>query len=147
MSEESTRVQADTLADITAFDAVSENEVGVEVELMHQDGATGTGVFVTVIGQHADVCVKFTNQEENRKNREAVMAMRRNKPIPVQTLEEIRERSIQGAVIRVTGWRNVKQAFDPELLRQALKRNPHWVDQIYTVSNDVGNFTKAQQPN
>ena len=37
MSEESTRVQADTLADITAFDAVSDNEVGVEVELMHQD--------------------------------------------------------------------------------------------------------------
>jgi len=147
MSEESTRVQADTLADITAFDAVAVNEAACEIELKHLDGTTGTGVFVSVIGRHSDAVTKWRNKIINQRARDEHMAERRGKAAPPKTMEELFEQNLDGAVLIVTGWRNVKQPFDREVLRQALKRNPHWMDQIYDASNDLGNFLKAQQPN
>lgn len=130
--------------DITSFDAVSLSERGAEIELLAEDGATGTGVFVTVLGKNADAVRKYINGVLDKQAREASLAARRGKPVDPKSMEEIRAHNIESAVVRVTGWRNVRQAFDRDLLRQALQRNPHWVDQIVDASADLGNFTSAQ---
>ncbi len=77
----------------------------------------------------------------NQVMREQVMAAKRGKPVDPRPLEELREQNIEGAAIRVVGWSGVKQEFSADLMRQALRRNPHWVDQIVRESDDLGNFT------
>lgn len=128
--------------DITAFDAVAESEVGVDIELKHADGVTGTGIIVTVIGKHADAVVAFTRNVLNRMLRDEQLAKRRGKDVEVD-VEKLKEQSREDAAIRVIGWKNVKQEFSKELLKSVLVRNPHWIDQIVEASNDLGNFTKS----
>jgi len=135
---------AETLLDITEFDAVSESEVGHEFELVGIDGITGTGVIVTVQGKHADEVTKWTSGILTKMQREQQLAARKGKQVEPKSLEELREQNIAGAALRVTGWRNVKQPFSRDLLKVALRRNPHWVDQIIEKSDDLANFTKPR---
>jgi hypothetical protein len=128
--------------DITSFDAVAESEAGVDIELKHADGVTGTGIVVTVIGKHADAVVAFTRNVLNRMLRDEQLAKRRGKDVEVD-IEKLKEQGREDAAIRVIGWKNVKQEFSKELLKSALVRNPHWIDQIVEASNDLGNFTKS----
>lgn len=130
--------------DITAFDAVTESESGFEFELAETDGITGTGVFVTVQGKHADEVTKWTNGIVTKMQREHQLAARKGKVVEPKSLEEMRDQNVEGAALRVTGWRNVKQPFSRDLLKVALKRNPHWIEQIIEKSDDLGNFTKKQ---
>lgn len=130
--------------DITAFDAVALSDKGVEIELLAADGVNGTGVFVTVLGRNADAVRKHINAVIDKQTREAQYAARRGKQVEPKSMDEINAQNIESAAVRVTGWRNVRQAFDREILRNALRRNPHWVDQIIEASADLGNFTSAQ---
>lgn len=132
------------MIDIDAFDAVSESEQGHEFELKEKDGVTGTGVVLVVIGKHADAVTKHAAKIINQAQRDALMAQKSGKPAPMKTLEELREQNIEAASIRVTGWKNVKQPFSADLLKNALRRNPHWIDQIVEASDDLGNFSRKQ---
>lgn len=130
--------------DITEFDAVTDSENGYEFELKAVDGVTGTGVFVTVQGKHSDEVTKWTASIINKMQREAQIAARKGKTVEPKSMDEMKEQNIEGAALRVTGWENVKQPFSRDLLKTALKRNPHWVEQIIEESDNLGNFTKAQ---
>lgn len=130
--------------DITSFDAVKESEGGYEFELLHTDGVTGTGVFVTVQGKHSDEVKKWNGALVSKMTREHQMAARKGKPVEPKTLDELDAQNIEGASIRVTGWRNVKQSFNRDTLKAALKRNPHWIEAIVKESDELGNFTKAR---
>lgn len=132
------------MIDIEAFDAVADSESGHDIEMKQADGITGTGVYFTIIGRNADAVVKWISREVNKAAREQQMAERRGKTVDPTPLEEVKLKNMEGAAIRVTGWRNVQQAFSPELLRKVLTRNPHWVDQIIEASNDMGNFPQKQ---
>lgn len=140
MSEEQTSAGLD----ITSFDAVALSDRGVEIELLAADGVSGTGVFVTVLGRNADAVRKHINAVIDKQTREAQYAARRGKQVEPKSMDEINAQNIESAAVRVTGWRNVRQSFDREILRNALRRNPHWVDQIIEASADLGNFTSAQ---
>ena len=140
MSEIATK----TPVDITSFDAVAECEGGQEFELKDKDGMTGTGITLVILGKHADTVNKWINKIVNASIREQQIAARKGKQVEPKSIDEVREQNIDGAVIRVTGWKNVKQPFTADLLKTQLKRNPHWVDQIIEESDNLGNFSKAQ---
>lgn len=127
--------------DILGFDAVAQSEQAYEIELKDVQGE-GTGVYVSILGKHADAIIKWTSKIINQMERERAMAQKAGKQPPIKTIEELREQNVEGAALRVTGWRNVKQQFSQDLMKQALRRNPHWVDQIINESDDLGNFTK-----
>lgn len=133
--------------DILGFDSVADAERGFEIELAAPDGVTGTGVFVTVLGYNADAVRKFVNAFVDRQARKDTMARFKGKPPETPSMEEVHTRNIESAAVRVIGWRNVKQAFDQEVLKQALRRNPHWIDQIIKASVDIENFSTAQPSN
>jgi hypothetical protein len=134
---------APTAVDILSFDAVSEAEHGFDFELKGPDGMTGSGVTLTVIGKHADVVQAWNRKYLNGLIREQEMAKKRGKDVEPKSIEELRAQNIEGACLRVIGWKNVTQEFSTELLKAALLRNPHWLDQIVEASDDAGNFTKA----
>lgn len=125
--------------DITQFDAVTACEKGHSFELKGTDG-NGTGIALTVIGRHADPVNKWINKVVNQSIREQQMATRKGKTPEPKSLDDMRAQNIEGACVRVVGWSGVKQPFSVDLLRAALKRNPHWIEQIVEESDDLGNF-------
>jgi hypothetical protein len=130
------------LLDITSFDAVKESEEGYDLELKHADGSTDTGVIVTIIGKHSDVVVAAQRLRLNKLVREEQMAKRRGKDVEID-VDKLADQARDDAILRVTGWKNLKQEFSKELLKAALVRNPHWIDQIVSASDDAGNFIKT----
>lgn len=126
--------------DITVFDSVTACGNGHEFELLGTDGVTGTGIKLTVIGKHSEPVTKWISKVVSQSMREQNMAARRGKPVEPKSLDELREQNIDGACVRVTGWSGVKQPFAQDLLRTALKRNPHFIDQVVEHSDDLGNF-------
>lgn len=137
-------IATNSAVDIMSFDAVSESEAGYEFELKDKDGITGTGVYLTVLGKHADPVNKWITKIVNTQIRENQIAARKGKQVESKSLEEIKDQNIEGAVIRVVKWRNVKQPFSKELMAATFKRNPHFVDQVIEESDNLGNFTQAQ---
>ena len=127
--------------DILSFNAVAESEQGAKVALKHADGSD-VGITLFVLGRHADVVQKFTSKTFHKMQREEALAKKRGKD-NILNIEEMREQGLESAVIRVTGWEGVQQSFDVGILRDALKRNPHWQDQVLEASNDDSNFMKA----
>lgn len=130
------------LVDITAFDAIKESEAGFDVEMKATDGSN-TGVIFTVIGRYSEPVQKWSKKIFTEYQREQDLAKRKGKDLPPKSIDELRAQNIEGAVIRVTGWKNVEQKFTPELLKQVLENNPHWVDAIIEESDNAANFTKA----
>lgn len=127
--------------DILSFDAVSMCEQAIPLAMKGPDGTSETGVTLLVLGKHADAVTKWGNKLINDQMREAQIAQRKGRPLEPKSMEQVREQNYQGAAIRVVGWQGVKQPFEQELLMRALRRNPHWVDQIVEASDDLGNFT------
>lgn len=128
--------------DITAFDSVGKCEQGQPLEIKDENGEE-TGVILMVLGKHADVVTKWFSRVVNASMREQQQAQKRGKLVDPKSLDEIRAQNIDGAAVRITGWRGPKQAFDVDLLKSALGRNPHWIDQVIEFSDDMGNFTKG----
>ena len=59
-------------------------------------------------------------------------------------MEEIKRQNIDGALVRVVGWKEVNQEFSKDILRTVLEKNPPMIDQIVDASDDLGNFTKTR---
>jgi hypothetical protein len=131
----------ETTIDINSFDSVKQAESGFDLHLKNPDG-TDTGIILEIIGAHSNEVMAHTKQKLNKLIREETMAKRRGKDIETDA-EKILESAREDALVRVRGWKNVTQEFSKELLKSALLRNPHWLNQITEASDDAANFTKS----
>lgn len=129
--------------DILSFDTVADCAKGFELEMKSPYGDS-LGFSLIVIGKHSDAVVNWVNGIVNKAAIDAEIARRKGKPEQSKKMEELRAQNIEGALVRVVGWKGVKQEFDKATLKAAIEKNPHWVDQIVEASDDVGNFTKPQ---
>ncbi len=129
--------------DILSFDTVADCAKGFELEMKNPYGDS-LGFSLIVIGKHSDAVVNWVNGIVNKATIDAEIARRKGKPEQSKTMQELRAQNIEGALVRVVGWKGVKQEFDKATLKAAIEKNPHWVEQIVEASDDVGNFTKPQ---
>jgi hypothetical protein len=130
------------LIDITTFNAVKESEIAIPLSMKTTDGQD-TGVTFLVIGRYAEPVQKWSKRIFAEYQREADIAKRKGKEPASKSIDELREQNIDGAVVRVVGWKGVKQNFTKGILKEALEANPHWVDAIVEESDNAANFTKA----
>lgn len=128
--------------DITSISSVDRCANAAEMNVLDIDG-TEIGFQFLVLGAQADAVVKHANKAFNLQMQEEMLARKTGKQAKQKTLEEIQESNIESALVRVAGWKGVAQEFNKDLCRDAIKRNPHWVNQIIEFSNDLRNFTKA----
>ena len=144
MSKITKTAVAETLepVDITAFDLVAACTEGHEFVLRNPDGSE-TGITLIVRGSFAPEVVKRNSSVAQKFINEQRLAQRKGKTPAPRTLEEMEAENIEGAVVRVADWKGVRQPFGVDLLRSALKRNPHWVPQIVEESEALGNFGTA----
>ena len=125
---------------ITSFDAVAQSEAGSKLDLLNPDNSE-TGLTVLVLGDNSDAVQKHSATIIRQVRAADALARKAGKE-PEFDLEKIKEQNIEGAALRITGWEGVDEAFDKEVLKTALRRNPHWVNQIIEHSNNLANFTK-----
>ena len=114
---------------------------GHEFELEYPKGK-GLGVFLTILGDQAQAVEDFEVDLSDKRMQESLASAQDGKPTPRSTRQTLRD-NIERAVVRVTGWRGVEEAFSTDLARRFLTNNPDFVDQILTESRKRGNFTKA----
>lgn len=129
--------------DITGFDARSDSDTPFEYELTHGDGFTKTGVTLKLLGKHSDAATRFQDQLINKMLIEQEIAKRNGEPVAPRSTEAIRSTNIEAALVRVVGWSGVKQDYSKPLMRAALSRNPHWIDQIMKETDNLGNYLKG----
>jgi hypothetical protein len=131
----------DQVIDINSFDSVKQAESGYELMLKNTDG-TDSGVILEVIGAHSNEVMAFTKSKLNKYIRDEAMAKKRGKEVEMDA-DKILDQAREDAMVRVRGWKNVKQEFSKDLLKAVLMRNPHWLSQITEASDDAANFTKS----
>lgn len=128
--------------DILSFDAVKDSEQGYDLAMKETDGQD-TGIIFIIIGAYSDPVQKWLSKFVASYNRELEIAKRKNKEVPAKSMDEMREHNVEGAMVRVIGFKNVKQEFSKEVLKIVLLKNPHWVNAIIEESDNAANFAKA----
>lgn len=128
--------------DITSISSVDRCAHAAPMDVQDMDGQD-LGFQLMVLGAQAETVQKYTNKIVNDEIIQAEIARKKGKPQKQRTMEDTITSNVEAAIVRVVGWQNVKGQFDKEVLRAAIIKNPHWVNQIIEFSNDLRNFTKA----
>jgi hypothetical protein len=84
-------------------------EAGYEFELKLPGTGEGTGVLITVRGDQSKTVKVFARKKYAEFKLREQQAKRRGKEAEDMTLEEAEELSIESAVIRVIGWKNLTE--------------------------------------
>jgi hypothetical protein len=84
-------------------------EAGYEFELKLPGTGEGTGVFITVRGDQSKTVKAFGRKKYSEFKLREQQAKRRGKDVDDMTLEEAEELSIESAVVRVIGWKNITE--------------------------------------
>lgn len=136
-------------------------EVGFEFEVKDELTGKGTGIFLTVIGGHAQAILDFSKKELNARRVAQAMAEKRdprgkNPEAKVVPIEDDIEFSTEMVAIRVVAWRGIEEPYTHENAVNLCTINPPIKEQILAVSEDLRNFpltaltnspsTSASQP-
>lgn len=125
------------------LDVTKSCENGYEFEVTDDATGKGTGIFLTVIGGHAQVIVDFAQKWSNDRRRADAMAEKRDprgkNPI-VHTVEEDIEFSTEIVAMRIVAWRGISEPYSHENAVKLCTINPPIKEQILKVSEDLANF-------
>jgi len=124
------------------LDVTKACEVQFEFEVKDEDGK-GTGIFLTVIGGHAQAISDFTKKRLNEYRVAEAMAEKRDprgKTPRVVSIEDDMEFSTELVAMRVTGWRGISEPYSHENAVKLCTINPPIKEQILAVSDDLKNF-------
>lgn len=128
--------------DITSVSSVDRCAKAAPMEVLDIDGKK-LGFQLLVLGAQAEAVQKYTNKIVNAEILQNAVARKSGKQPEPKLMEDTISSNIEAALVRIIGWEGVQQKFDKELLRDAIRKNPHWVNQIIEFSNSLENFTKA----
>ena len=120
-------------------------EVQYEFEVKDDVTAKGTGLFLSVIGEHAQVVQEFTKKELNERRVAEVMAKKRdprgkNPESEVVPIEQDIDFSTELVAIRITGWRGIKEEFSHKNAIRLCTINPSIKEQVLAVSQDLKKY-------
>lgn len=125
------------------LDVTKACEQQFEFEVRDESTGKGIGLFLTVIGGHAERITEFTKKSLNdRRMAEAMAAKRdpRGKQINVVPIEEDIEFSTALVAMRIVGWRGIKEPYTPEGAVKLCTINPLIKEQVLAHSDDLKNF-------
>lgn len=120
-------------------------EAGYEFELKLPGTGEGTGVFITVRGDQSKTVKAFGRKKYSEFKLREQQAKRRGKDVEDMTLEEAEELSIESAIVRVIGWKNITEngkevPFTKENAERIFKEYSWIKDQVMEESGQLLNF-------
>ena len=117
-------------------------EIEHEFEVTNAKGK-GTGLFLTVIGGHAERVTEFTKTRLNERRVADAMHEKkdpRNKKPNVHPVEDDIAFSTELVALRITGWRGLKEPYSHENAVRLCTINPEIKEQVLERSEDLKNF-------
>lgn len=133
-----------------AFDLARHNyteiaEAGYEFELKLPGTGEGTGVFITVRGDQSKTVKAFGRKKYSEFKLREQQAKRRGKDVEDMTLEEAEELSVESAIVRVIGWKNITEngkdvPFTKENAERIFKEYSWIKDQVLEEAGQLLNF-------
>lgn len=115
-------------------------EQAFEFEYLDPAG-NGTGVFLSVLGSQSPTVQKWIRRRLNERRQRELLAARRGKDVE-SSVEDDEEFAIEGATVRLVGWRGITEPFSPGLAEELVTINPELRAQVFKASNDLGNFSR-----
>lgn len=125
------------------LDVTKACEKGYEFEVSDDATGKGVGIFLTVLGAHADRITEYTKKSLNERRLEEAMAQKRDprgKRPNVVPIEEDIEFSTELVALRVIGWRGIKEPYSHANAVRLCKSNPAIKEQILKESDNLANF-------
>lgn len=124
------------------LDVSKASEAPFEFEVVDEN-EKGTGLFLSVIGGHAERVLDFSKKELNaRRVAEAMQEKKdpRGKNPKVVSVEKDMEFSTELVAMRIVGWRGIKEPYSHENAVRLCTINPPIKEQVLAVSEDLKNF-------
>lgn len=120
-------------------------EAGYEFELKLPGTGEGTGVFITVRGDQSKTVKAFGRKKYSEFKLREQQAKRRGKEVEDMTLEEAEELSVESAIVRVIGWKNITEngkevPFTKENAERIFKEYSWIKDQVMEEAGQLLNF-------
>ena len=131
---------------INDLDVAKSCETPFEFEVKDEETGKGTGIFLSVIGSHAQAITDFTTQWANERRVADAMAEKRDprgKKPNVHKVEDDIEFSTELIAMRVVAWRGIKEPYSHEGAVKLCKINPPIKEQILGVSDNLKNYPIA----
>jgi len=126
-----------------ALDISKPCEQGYEFEYISDATGKPTGVFITVLGSHAEKVKAWVRRELNRmRQREALMTKKGKDEI--RQIEDDEQFAIESAAIRIIGWRGIDKDYTPQLAITLCEINPEIRQQVIAKSDELANFIKSK---
>lgn len=131
---------------LDALNARKASEEAHEFEYTLADGSR-TGIFLSVLGGHAQAVVSKTNELINdRRRKEAARDAQAQIDRSVDTFtpfENEVEFTQRLAAVRLVNWRGIDEECTPDLALKLCQINPDITAQILSRSNNLGNYMKG----
>jgi hypothetical protein len=128
---------------IEQLDISNPCNTGFEFEYIPESTGVPSGVFITVIGAHAEAVKTWTLKRLNQfRQREAMLEKKGQST--VRTAEEDVRFSIENAAMRVKSWRGITEECTFENVCKLCEINPLIRDQIIKESENLGNFMTSK---
>lgn len=130
--------------DVVKHDFSAAADIGYEFELKLPTGA-GSGAYLTVIGAQSPTVKQYAKRKFQEYQQRQQIAKRKGKEEEI-SLDEAEELAIEGALVRLVGWRGITEEgkevkFSKEKAREILTQHSWIREQIMEESDDVLNFT------
>jgi len=108
---------------------------------------TPSGIILFVKSELApSVAAELERMSDNQRRKAAMAAAQASKSRPGEVYEksaDVMAAFRKAVLLRVAGWRGVKQEFSEENLNRLLKLQPGFCSQIIEKSGEMGRFTPA----
>lgn len=138
--------------DLASIDPVAACNVGHEFELKHPSTEKPLGIFLTVLGSESDPVREYRREKLNERLRNESMAKKRGKDLPIQTVQDFEESTIEVLLITLVGWRmgdSPTITFEGQQLefnlmnaRKVLTKLP-WIREQINEETNLENFMKS----
>lgn len=118
-------------------------EQGYEFELVNVTGK-GSGIFLTVLGQHAEEPKKAIRKRLNAEITQNAMLQKRGKDIPVRMVEDLRDDNLHDAAVYVIGWKGITEPCNLDNVMKLFRINQEYMRQAIEESQKLENFTRGK---
>ena len=125
------------------LDVAKACEIEHEFEVTDDATGKGTGIFLTVIGGHAQVIADYSKKFLNERRVADAMHEKRDprgKKPNVHLVDEDIEFSTELVAMRITKWRGIIEPYSHENAVKLCTINPPIKEQVLAVSEDLKNF-------
>jgi hypothetical protein len=134
--------------DISALNLSESSETGFEFEYIPESTGIGEGVFITVIGKHADKVKEWSRKALNDMRGREAMLIKKGKD-DFRKIEEDESFGIKQAAVTITGWRGISDGandleYSAAMAVTLCTINPEIRTQVMAASEQMSNFTKSK---